>query len=199
MKTEFLLLVLSMNVCYGFSQDCPCIKAAVIGTNVNVSVTHNNKVTAMDDMEINRGESVELQTVESVGKTTWYHGQQELSNTTVSPVETTEYLVKSSLDGCPDAYDRVVIKVAELTEAGIEERIAAYPNPTGGQLNLRSSDGTIQSVRITNISGNVVMSLSYTDYSTYRTLNVSALEPGLHFIRIVLGDNTSVVKKIIKQ
>jgi hypothetical protein len=188
-----------MNVCYGFSQDCPCIKAAVIGTNVNVSVTHNNKVTAMDDTEINRGESVELRTVESVGKTTWYHGQQELSNTTVSPVETTEYLVKSSLKGCPDVYDKVVIKVAESTKARIEENIAVYPNPTGGQLNIRSSNGMIRNIQITNISGNVVMSRSYNDYSTYRTLNVSALKSGLHFIKIVLSDNTSAVKKIIKQ
>jgi hypothetical protein len=67
MKTEFLLLVLSMNVCYGFSQDCPCIKAAVIGTGVNVSIAHNNKVTAMDDAEIRRGESVELQRMKKYG------------------------------------------------------------------------------------------------------------------------------------
>ncbi|MDR0697978.1 MAG: hypothetical protein LBG28_01975 [Tannerella sp.] len=83
MKTKILLLLLWTNICYGFSQECPCIKAAIIGTNVNVSVIHNNKVTAMDDTEIKRGESIELQFVKSAGKTTWYHEQQELSNTTV--------------------------------------------------------------------------------------------------------------------
>lgn len=80
----FAMLIVSLNT---YSQECPCIKTPIIGTNVKSSYNYNNHVLAMEDTEILQGESIQLTTQKKFGNVTWYKNGVELFNTFVSPTE----------------------------------------------------------------------------------------------------------------
>lgn len=193
MKTNLLFLMLLISI-KSFSQECPCVKTAIIGTAAKTSIVHNNKVVAMDDVEINLGESVNLKTIKKIGKVTWYNNGKKILNTLVSPLETTEFTVISSLNGCPDAFDKVVVRVNKLLN-----EVAIYPNPTNGILTVTSRNKGIKSVQIKSLNGNELLNKSYKEDSKSRKINLSALIAGVYLVMIELTDNTIISKKIIKQ
>jgi len=71
-----------------------------------------------------------------------------------------------------------------------------YPNPTTGIINIKNTTGNL--VNIYDILGHNVFTAKINGSSNVQTLNLSALQKGLYFVKISDGTNSSV-KKIILQ
>lgn len=191
----FLMLFMSIKV---FSQECPCVKAAIIGTDTSATSNHNNRVIAMDSATIAKGESINLYTKESTGKITWYKDEQLLDNTLVMPTETTEYTVKSVLTGCPDAVAGVLIKVQKNTIEEISNDISIYPNPANDMATISSANRAIKSIKITNLSGRNIMAIRFSTNLKQQTINISDLTTGVYLLSIETEGNNTITKKLIK-
>lgn len=197
MKAIVLLLMLFIGIT-GFSQDCPCVKTAIIGTTAKSSIIHNNKVVAMDDFEISLGETVILQTKENTGKVIWYRNGERLINNYVKPIGTTEYTVKSSLGDCPDAVDKVIIKVNDKTTKNANNVVIIYPNPAIDYVKVSSSKKGINSIHVSNLIGMSVLQRQYKSSRSELMLEISSLSSGIYNLTIKLEDNTTIIKKLIK-
>jgi hypothetical protein len=68
-----------------------------------------------------------------------------------------------------------------------------YPNPSKGIINL-TSDQTIQSASIFSLSGQKIKTLN----STYKNINVSDINPGIYFVKMVTNGGESTQRLIIK-
>jgi hypothetical protein len=74
--------------------------------------------------------------------------------------------------------------------------LAVYPNPTNSTIALKNiSPQNIQSMTITNISGQLVKQIKYYDGSP---VNVQDLRTGVYFLRVITGDNISNTLRFIK-
>ncbi|WP_456867218.1 T9SS type A sorting domain-containing protein [Galbibacter sp. BG1] len=195
MKTKLLFLILFVSIT-SFAQECPCVKAAVLGQNGTSSATHNNTVVAMDDLRINQGEFVNLTTKSSTGKTAWYHNGLPLSNLVVSPSQTTEYEVKSMLNGCPDANVKVIITVNKTFD-GITENVTVYPNPTK-EVVIISAKKMIKSVRFDNLSGAAVKTYQNRNNTNECSIDIPSLSHGVYLMQIELEGQQIITKKLIK-
>jgi hypothetical protein len=71
-----------------------------------------------------------------------------------------------------------------------------YPNPTTGIINIKNTTGNL--VNIYDILGHNVFTAKINGSFNVQTLNLSALQPGLYFVKISDG-NSSSVKKVILQ
>lgn len=84
----------------GFGQECPCVRAAVIGTHAkSSSIQNKNKTAATDNIIISLGEKTKLYVKNATGKIIWYKNEQALSSTWVAPTETTEFVAHRKIIG----------------------------------------------------------------------------------------------------
>lgn len=200
-RTPLILsLILGMSIS-GFAQDCPCVKTAVIGNDANATFTHNNKVISMPDTTIVLGSSVNLQTLKNIGKIKWYAigSDAEIADLHVNPSATTEFVVKSELTNCPDAYDTVKISVkSSANELNKTNDCFVFPNPTNGNLTINSVKKTIKSIEIVDINGKIVIQKSAPDEIFVKNINIGHMNNGMYFINLTLSDNSIVTKSIIK-
>ncbi|MBN2164659.1 MAG: T9SS type A sorting domain-containing protein [Marinilabiliaceae bacterium] len=201
-RTPFIILslILAMSIS-GFAQDCPCVKTAVIGNDASAAFTHNNKVISMPDTTILLGSSVNLQTLKSIGKVKWYAlgSDTEITDLLVKPSATTEFVVKSELKDCPDAYDTVKIAV-KSSATGLKETnvFSVFPNPTNGIITISSINEQIKRIEIVDINGKSSLQKSLTGENPVHEINISHLNNGMYFINLILTDNATVTKPIIK-
>jgi hypothetical protein len=77
-------------------------------------------------------------------------------------------------------------------------RIALFPNPTSGSITLQSNTMDINSIQVTTITGQTVLSHTFNQPSQIHSLNVQQLVAGSYFISIATETGT-VTKKLIKQ
>lgn len=94
---------------------------------------------------------------------------------------------------------RIYAKV--YTSVGVEEHAlqvnSIYPNPVKDILNFSSTaDQSIDAIRITNISGQLVKAIAIEEGQT--SVDLSALKAGVYMIEFRAGDQASV-QKIVKQ
>ncbi len=89
----------------------------------------------------------------------------------------------SNIKGC----SFVNVPVSQL-----EEGVSLYPNPTTGELTIRSNTPTT-SVVITDLLGKTLSSIEYGDREA--KLNIADLVPGVYIVRI----NGSIVRKVVKE
>jgi len=75
----------------------------------------------------------------------------------------------------------------------LQNSISVYPNPTSGKINI-NSDAVINSIVITNLTGQVVKTQ---DYSA--SIDISDLSEGVYFIKISGQDNSTAIFKIVKK
>jgi hypothetical protein len=197
MKNCILLLMLFVSI-RSFSQDCPCVKAAIIGTDATAFISHNNKVVVMDNVTINLGESINLYTKENIGKINWYKDGLLVSNTLVTPTETTEYTAKSKLDGCPDAIATVQIKVQKTSVDQLNNEVSISPNPTHSNLIISTNNKIIKSINITNLLGETVKTLDFSSHLRQQSVNISSLTAGVYILNIEVEGENTITKKIIK-
>lgn len=94
-----------------------------------------------------------------------------------------------------------VVSVAELNPADLSSRISLFPNPTSGDLTIRTDFNTDHtSAVIYDALGKEVMNTSFS--SGTNSINIHSLEKGIYFVKITLLEKTNsatVTKKIIKE
>lgn len=71
--------------------------------------------------------------------------------------------------------------------------VRIYPNPVKDRLNIQTGPLENISVNITTVSGTVVMDAEQNHYGSY---DLSALEPGVYFVKIASGQKTRTLKLI---
>lgn len=196
MKTAYSLILCFLSLTALPQQPCPCVKAAVIGKITHADAHSNNRVVAMDDLEIKRGETIELKALKWTGKVTWYGNNKALEVATISPFITTEYTVKSSLENCPDAFDKVIIRVIDGDD--VLGKVTVSPNPVNDFLRVSSNDKKIDYLGILNAHGNVVVERNYSGKNSTETLYVSSINSGFYVLHIRLDGHVVVLKKLIK-
>lgn len=197
MKTNllFLMLLISIKI---FSQECPCVKTAIIGTDAKASTIHNNKLVAMDNVTIKLGESINLYTKENTGKITWFKDGKSIENTLVSPMETTEYTAKSSLNGCPEIIAKVQVTVEKPSFEDLNNAVAIYPNPTDDFVTIIANNKEIKSIQINNLVGGKLKTYQFRNNLKQQTLNISDLTTGVYIVAIEVEGNNTITKKLIK-
>lgn len=197
MKTNLLFIMLLISIrC--FSQECPCVKTAIIGTDAKASTIHNNKLVAMDNAIIKLGESINLYTKENTGKIAWYEDGKLIENTLVSPKETTEYTATSSLNGCPEITAKVQISVEKSSIEDLNNSVAIYPNPTNDYVTIAANNKEIKSIQINNLVGGKLKTYQFSNNLKQQTLNISDLTTGVYIVAIKIEGNNTITKKLIK-
>ena len=71
-----------------------------------------------------------------------------------------------------------------------------YPNPTTGIINIKNTTGNL--VNVFDVLGHKVFTAKLDASSDTKTLDLSALQSGLYFVKISDGRNASVKKIILK-
>ncbi|MBI9069008.1 MAG: T9SS type A sorting domain-containing protein [Salinivirgaceae bacterium] len=117
----------------------------------------------------------------------------------VKPSATTEFVVKSELTDCPDAYDRVKISV-KSSATGLNEinDFSVFPNPTKGIITISLTNEQVKRIEIVDINGKFSLQKSVTGENSIHEINISHLNNGMYFINLTLTDNSTVTKPIIK-
>ena len=197
MKTNLLFIMLLISI-RSFSQECPCVKTAIIGTDAKASTIHNNKLVAMDNVTIKLGEIINLSTKENTGKVSWFKDGKLIENTLVSPKETTEYIAKSTLNGCPEVIAKVQVKVEKTLIEDLNNAVTIYPNPTNDYVTISSNSQEIKSIQINNMVGGNLKTFKIGNNLKQQTLNISDLITGVYVVIIEVEGNNTITKKLIK-
>jgi hypothetical protein len=124
-------------------------------------------------------------------------------NTTNSPMpDDVVYSVKVERTGIIWAGTSVegVVRIDEplfvpTPEIASPREYKVYPNPVKDLLTIKSAQADVRSVRIINTSGQTVF--EKTNVSLPRTIDMSALPPGIYFLSVV-SNGKAVSKKVIK-
>ena len=97
--------------------------------------------------------------------------------------------------------DYYTIEVLDCASNGVEENtlssIVAFPNPTKNVLTLNGLNGSTESISILNTNGQVMMSYS-TVQSTQFEINVSTLESGIYFVKIIENNELRTIRFVKK-
>ena len=197
MKTNLLFIMLLISI-RSFSQECPCVKTAIIGTDAKASTIHNNKLVAMDNVTIKLGEIINLSTKENTGKVSWFKDGKLIENTLVSPKETTEYIAKSTLNGCPEVIAKVQVKVEKTLIEDLNNAVTIYPNPTYDRVTISSNSREIKSIQVNNLVGGNLKTYKIGNNLKQQTLNISDLTTGVYIVAIEVEGNNTITKKLIK-
>ena len=72
------------------------------------------------------------------------------------------------------------------------EKISVYPNPTSGELRIKSNELRIEKVEILDVTGKIVLTSGKT------TIDISHLLSGIYFIKMQIASGV-LVKKVIKE
>lgn len=116
---------------------------------------------------------------------------------------TPEIIVDVYLAGSPDSQATEIIDwyVLEILPAGsctnvlsdqAKESLNLYPNPAKNMLTLEGLNGSINTISIVNINGQIMKQYATIDTNSFE-MNVENLETGVYFVKI---DNTNSSKTI---
>lgn len=72
--------------------------------------------------------------------------------------------------------------------------IKIYPNPTTSQLYISDPENLIKTIFFKDLQGRNLG----IDYNDLHELNISNLQSGVYFLKVVLKSNSSVVYKVVK-
>ena len=92
-----------------------------------------------------------------------------------------------------------MLLVRPLSTLGVDEQkqlvFEIFPNPTHGNITIKSSSGTIDSVTITEVSGKQVYAETAVLDGISKEIDISALSNGLYIVTV----NNTESHKVIKQ
>ena len=91
-----------------------------------------------------------------------------------------------------NVYNSLLCLDEQLKVEKNEIEFAVYPNPAINELNFKFSDWQNRTVKIVNISGQVVM--TYNPNQAQFKADVSGLSSGLYMIVVSEGDNVALTK-----
>jgi hypothetical protein len=187
----------SMYVVTGTTNGCLNYASVNIHSNPlpTVNATASNTLVCS-----NFGESAVLTAVTSATSYTWSDGANTMT-TSVTPTSGTTYTVTVN-DGNCDAMATIFVDaqicmgingVASVLEIGL------YPNPTNGILNVNipSELSENTSIEVFDGLGKLVMKENLSN--DLNTINLSKLEDGIYFFKIINNDKALKVGKVVKQ
>ena len=97
--------------------------------------------------------------------------------------------------------DYYTIEVLDCASNGINEtalnNIIAFPNPTEDVLTIDGLNGSTESISILNTNGQTMMSYSSVQSINF-DMNVSALESGIYFVKIIQNNELRTIRFIKK-
>ena len=91
-------------------------------------------------------------------------------------------------------YENCSYQVVNVAEAVADDRFAAYPNPTNGELWLNLPDGTVANVRITDASGRVVYEAAFAG----RPIDLSGMVAGIYGLTVQTEGGSSTRKVLVQ-
>lgn len=110
-----------------------------------------------------------------------------------TPAQNGSYaVVLISQNGCTDTSACYVISTAGLKEGGAKQEIIIYPNPAHQEITIHG-DADIKSVRILDVQGKQVLT------AANNKVDISTLTPGVYLVEILLTNNSSEKRKIVKE
>ena len=116
-----------------------------------------------------------------------------------SPADIYYNLSDDSL-ACPNAGNNTVTFHYMGSTTGVgemnEEKVSVFPNPVTSQLSISNNQSSIKQIEIFNIVGEKIYSQQQTTNSKFQTINVSALSPGVYFVRVKTNGGISSAKFI---
>jgi hypothetical protein len=86
--------------------------------------------------------------------------------------------------------------IVGLTELSLGNNLNVYPNPFTSQLNIKNKSKEKISLKVLNITGQIVFKEELVDEDN--SVNLSILNSGIYFLKITNGE-TSITKKVIKE
>ncbi|WP_425076378.1 T9SS type A sorting domain-containing protein [Psychroserpens sp. S379A] len=94
----------------------------------------------------------------------------------------------------------VVTKTVSITSLSINdysfEKIVVYPNPALNELHIKGINKSHLKAKLYNVLGQEIKSFMVIGNTT---LSISDIENGTYFLKIFQNNNTSIIKRIIKQ
>lgn len=85
----------------------------------------------------------------------------------------------------------IVLSVKEVKI--VENKISVYPNPTVGEVNIKSLRNEINNVNVYNITGSKVYTTKDNNFS------IGFLKTGVYFMHVTTNDGVKTIKQIIKK
>ena len=170
-------------------------KVSYCSSPINVSISGTFSVCLNDSTQL---------TANGASTYTWCANADTATSTSVyvNPIDTSAYVVVGASGGCI-AVDSVSVNVifnCTSSEKNFESgQIAIYPNPTSGLLFIPLTGVDDERVEIYNSLGEAVFSsLSYRR-GTEGEVDISQLNNGIYFVRILRGTEVVQQTKVIKQ
>lgn len=108
---------------------------------------------------------------------------------------------KTNSFGCSDTAElRIDLAPLSVEESGLIAGISVYPNPTSDLVNIEGYNGQNRPLdyRLTDAVGRSLQTGILQPGEVREVLNLNQLSGGVYFL-VVQGNNTQVVKKIVKQ
>ncbi len=195
------------NPCFVYSGACGCTFTCM-GTDANgctntatvcMNVLPNPTVsTTSSNTLICSGQT---STLTSNGALTYSWSTSATGSTTaVSPTVNTTYTVTGTdANGCmdTDTLTQYVSACTGINENGNYSHFQLYPNPTSGELVLKTELKEDLSIEVYNVLGEIIVQKKITGTET--KLNLSAHANGIYFTRIVENGKPLFFSKIIKE
>lgn len=165
---------------------------------VNVTIGEEIEIDLGDDITISEDSIVEIgvpSIFESYHWNTGYTGPTLTIDGSEYGVGLHTFWIEVSNGEC-SAVDSLTIN---FLESSIEEESVAmfsiYPNPASDQVNIVSSNGTMNEIQIYDVMGRLVMN-EMVD-SEFVTLNVDSMVNATYFVRILYNDGKASVSKLV--
>jgi len=87
--------------------------------------------------------------------------------------------------------------VLNIDNPTLENQVKISPNPTNGIIQITTSN-PIKELQIYNLLGKQILKKSNSNQSLNKVLNLKQLNAGIYLLKIHFDDNSSIIRKIIK-
>ncbi|MEO2059487.1 MAG: T9SS type A sorting domain-containing protein [Mesonia sp.] len=87
-----------------------------------------------------------------------------------------------------------IVDELSVASSDFSAQVNLYPNPTSGVVNIQNNSALpIENVEVYSITGQKVLT------STSKQIDLSALNSGVYFVKLIAQEGTSITKKVVKQ
>lgn len=187
----------SQNISYTVSgsNSFGCKASASIAITVNALPVLTVQATAL---QLCTGQSANI-TAQGANSYNWSDGQNG-AGITVTPTISTQYIVSGSDSlGCSSTAS-ISLQVSDCT-ASLQQRASAkgvrvYPNPNTGNFVIELNDNSASSISIVNALGQTVLTQTAENINH---INLSGLNNGLYFVRVIENNRFVYTTAVIKQ